>query len=237
LQTPDSLVEQLTNLANPVQAEVMGRYLKTCRLVFLGLRHPEIRRLAVEHARLVPETHFLRFVEELWTHEVFEIRRAAIEALLVFVERGMPSEAAMAAISRMLQDLDTWALVDPLGWSVSKLLQRDSGVWSVLEHWARSGNAWTRRLSIVPLVDLCMKGQYTPECGPRILEALEPHLGDTEYFVAKAVGWALRELCKRDPDLVRTYIEEKGYRMSGLARREGSRKLWTRPGARDDGDG
>ena len=129
LQTPDSLIEQLTNLADSVQAEATGRYLKTCRLRFLGLRHPEIRRLAVEHARRVPETHFLRFIEELWTHEVFEIRRAAIEALLVFVERGMPSEAVMSAISRMLQDLDTWALVDPLGWSVSKLLQRDSAFW------------------------------------------------------------------------------------------------------------
>ncbi|MFX0056218.1 MAG: DNA alkylation repair protein, partial [Candidatus Hermodarchaeota archaeon] len=46
-----------------------------------------------------------------------------------------------------------------------------------------------------------------------------------EFFVAKAVGWVLRELSKREPDLVRRFIDDNRDRMNKLSIREGSKKL------------
>ena len=131
----------------------------------------------------------------------------------------------MGIISGWLDEVDTWALVDPLGWSVGLLIRKDPEVSRVLRKWSSSQNVWRRRMTIVPYVDLCMKGHYRPEYGPLILEALQPHLGDPEFFVAKAVGWVLRELSKHDPSLVRAYMDEKEASISKLALREGSRKL------------
>ena len=54
---------------------------------------------------------------------------------------------------------------------------------------------------------------------------MSPHISDTEFFVGKAAGWVLRELSKRDPDLVKTFIDENRSTMTKLVIREGSRKL------------
>ncbi len=153
------------------------------------------------------------------------MRRAAAEALLQFIKRGMPEDEAVALISSWLDDVDTWALTDPLAWCVSKLLIRNEEIAGVMRDWGRSQNRWRRRMAIVPYVDLCMKGQYRPEYAPMILEAVRPHMTDREFFVAKAVGWALRQLSYHEPEMVMGFLEENHHLMTKLALREGSRKL------------
>jgi 3-methyladenine DNA glycosylase AlkD len=80
-------------------------------------------------------------------------------------------------------------------------------------------------MSILPYIEICQKGQYRPEYGPMLIEAVRPHLSDKEFFVGKAVGWALRELSKHEPELVRAFIRENREPITPLALREGSRKL------------
>ncbi len=79
---PDGLVEQLRDLADPARADGMLGYLKTSRIEFLTVRHPEVRRLAKEHAGRLPESQFLSFLEGLWRDEVFKIRRADHEEVI-----------------------------------------------------------------------------------------------------------------------------------------------------------
>ncbi len=80
-------------------------------------------------------------------------------------------------------------------------------------------------MALVPYLELCMRGQYQKEYGPWILEAVKPHLTDSEFFVAKAVGWVLRQLSSHEPEMVRNFIQKHKHKMNALAIREGSRKL------------
>ena len=137
----------------------------------------------------------------------------------------MPDDDAVMLVSRWLDDIDTWSLTDPLGWCIGKLLIRNPEIANILREWGGSEDRWRRRMAIMPYIDVCMKGQYRPEYGPMVLEALKPHLSDREFFVGKAVAWALRELSKRDPDIVRRFINDNREIMTKLILREGSRKL------------
>ncbi len=53
-----------------------------------------------------------------------------------------------------------------------------------------------------------------------LTEVIEPNMGDTEFFIRKAIGWALREYAKVEPDWVRTFVSDRDDQLSGLSKRE-----------------
>jgi 3-methyladenine DNA glycosylase AlkD len=52
---------------------------------------------------------------------------------------------------------------------------------------------------------------------------VEVNATDGEFFVRKAIGWALRDLAKSDPDWVRRFLD--GHELSPLSRREAAKHL------------
>ena len=221
----DDLINALREAGDPDWGANVKRYLKTSDLDFFGIRQPENRRIAREYSKQVTGEDFVSYLRELWGYRIFEVRRAAAESMLHFIPRGMGEGDAVDLISEWLDDIDTWALTDPLGWCMGKLLMGNHDLADVLAEWSKSDNRWRRRMSILPYIDICTKNQYRPEYGRMVLKALEPHLGDREFFVAKAVGWALRQLSYHEPEMVGDFIRSNRDRMSKLAIREGGRKL------------
>jgi 3-methyladenine DNA glycosylase AlkD len=129
-------------------------------------------------------------------------------------------------IDRMIEDVDTWSTVDPLCIvCLANVIIRDPSYEKKIVKWRTSTNFWRRRATVLPYVHLSKKRIYRKEYAERSLAAVVPHLSDNEFFVAKAVGWVLRELSKREPDLVRNFIDENTKRMTKLSIREGSKKL------------
>lgn len=219
------LVDVLRQQRNPGDAEIVRGYLKTSSLDFYGIRLPVIRKLAREESRAVALENSTSFLIDVWKVRVFDARRAAAEALLEFIKRGMPSSEALTLIDSWIDDIDTWALTDPLSWCVGKLLLRSAEIQNILREWGKSAHIWRRRMAIVPYLEILSHGQYRPEYAPWVLDAMRPHLGDPEFFVGKAVGWVLRQLSYHVPSLVRRFIKENTSRMTPLVLREGGRKL------------
>lgn len=81
--------------------------------------------------------------------------------------------------------------------------------------WSRSADIWRRRTSI--LCQLRFRGDTDREL---LYECIEPSLDSKEFFLRKAIGWALRELAWHDPDEVVRYVKEHESALSGLSRRE-----------------
>ena len=77
----------------------------------------------------------------------------------------------------------------------------------------------------MPYLHLTLKTQYSSDFNEKIIEAISPHISDKEFFVGKAAGWVLRELSKRDPALVKAFIDKNRSTMTKLVLREGSKKL------------
>jgi 3-methyladenine DNA glycosylase AlkD len=89
-----------------------------------------------------------------------------------------------------------------------------------MRRWATDDDLWVRR-SAVPC-QLPHKGDTDTGL---LREAVEANVADSSFWLRKAIGWALREYAKTDPDWVRAEVERLGDRLSGLSRREALKHL------------
>ena len=60
---------------------------------------------------------------------------------------------------------------------------------------------------------------------PLLAMAVEANLDDRDFFLRKAIGWALRQHARTDPDWVRAFVEVHDDQLSGLSRREALKHL------------
>ncbi len=211
--------------SNPYRREKIAEYMKTSSLDFIGVELPQIHSVVNAHTKGLTPDDLLVVMESLWDIKTFETRVAAIDIMKVYAKKG-DVQTALKIIDGWVDDADTWGITDPLcSPTIGILLLRDESVEQVLESWSTSDNFWRRRCSVLPYLYLSLKAQYRPDFDSKILQAVTPHISDEEFFVAKAAGWVLRELSKRNPDVVRDFFTKHQDRMTKLVIREGSKKL------------
>jgi 3-methyladenine DNA glycosylase AlkD len=86
--------------------------------------------------------------------------------------------------------------------------------------WSTDASLWKRRVSIICQVS------FKKETDLELLYAnIEPNLGDRDFFIRKAIGWALRAYAWTDPKEVARYVSEHASRLSGLSRREALKNI------------
>jgi len=112
-----------------------------------------------------------------------------------------------------------WAQVDHLA---TKVIGSIAGVNARLRGWARDPDFWVRRTALLAQHDALRAGAGDFEL---FAEIAAPMLEEREFFVRKAIGWVLREVSKRRPELTAAFLREHAGRVSGLTFREGSRRL------------
>ena len=205
----DEIHRALISHSNPYRKEKIAEYMKTSSLNFIGVELPDIHRIVKNHTKGLKTDELLPVMNDLWKIETFETRVAAIDVIKEYAKKG-DTPTALKIIDRWVDDADTWGITDPLcSPTIGILLLRDEYVESALKTWRTSDNFWRRRCSVLPYLYLTLKTQYKPEFNKKILDAVTPHISDEEFFVGKAAGWVLRELSKRDSNLVREYYEIK----------------------------
>jgi 3-methyladenine DNA glycosylase AlkD len=91
-------------------------------------------------------------------------------------------------------------------------------VSGTIDVWAISENLWLRRAAL--LFQLKYKGKTNEEV---LYHYIKQNADSKEFFIQKAIGWALREFSKTNPASVKTFIE--GTRLASLSVREGSKYL------------
>ena len=181
---------------------------------FFGVRLPDVRRIAAT----VPADARRDTAEALWAGATRrEERYAAIDLL----ERGRRelTAADLPYLERLIVEGAWWDLVDPVSRLVGGLLP---GIEPELRAWARDADMWKRRTSII-----CQRGRKDETDRELLRACIEPNLGDREFFVRKAIGWALRDYAWHDPRWVDRYVRELGDRLSPLSRREATKHLST----------
>ena len=219
------IFEDLESLSDSYRKERIAGYLKTSSLDFIGVELPDIHKIVKQNIKDLKIDELPGVMEGLWKISTFETRLAAIDVLKVYAKKGSV-ETGMAFADRWVEDGDTWGIIDPLcSPTIGSMLLRDEKVEDTLRSWRTSDNFWRRRASVLPFLHLALKSQFKPGYSDKILEAVSPHISDKEFFVGKAASWVLRELSKRDPELVRAYFNENREKMTRLVIREGSKKL------------
>ncbi|MGH7912968.1 MAG: DNA alkylation repair protein [Candidatus Dormibacteraceae bacterium] len=91
---------------------------------------------------------------------------------------------------------------------------------SLLRRWVRDPDVWRRRAAIIAQI-----GSKEGTDLRLLTEAIDANLADPEFFIRKAIGWALREYAKTDPIWVRTFVRERRSSLSALSQREAKKHL------------
>jgi 3-methyladenine DNA glycosylase AlkD len=113
-----------------------------------------------------------------------------------------------------------WDVVDPLAsHCVGKLLRaHPTRIGRAMREWSRSRDIWKRRTSII-----CQLG-FKQDTDLELLYAcIEPSLDSKEFFLRKAIGWALRQYAWVDPREIQRYVRAHESRLSALSKREALR--------------
>lgn len=217
------LERRLRPLGTPERAVGERRYLKSS-LTHLGVRLPALRtttrQLLGEHPRAELGER-LELVEALWAAPVFELRAAAVQVL----ERSSSELSAtdLALIERLVREAHTWALVDPLSTAVvGVVLQRDPAARDVLDRWIGDDDFWVRRAALLAHLPVLRLDRSR---FPQFAAYADRVLDEREFFVRKAVGWVLREVGKRDPELVSDWLAARTQRAAGVTMREAVKYL------------
>ncbi|HEX7848099.1 MAG TPA: DNA alkylation repair protein [Sphingomonas sp.] len=223
--------EALEAVAEPARAPGMQAYMKSA-MPYLGVSAVPLRAaLKTVFAGIDwPDgAAWQADVLALWrgaTHR--EERYAAIGLTAVKAARDFQHIEALPMYEEMIVTGAWWDYVDEIaGHRLWSLLRNDRAAMSgTMRTWASDGDMWKRRSSI--LCQLPAKSDTDLEL---LYACIEPSIGSSEFFLRKAIGWALRQYAWIDPDEVARYVAVNEDRLSGLSKREALKNGGKRRGA------
>ena len=209
---------------DPRKAAAMKAYMKS-EMPYYGISSPDLARIC----RRVFSAHELdgcaawrRTILDLWRGALHrEERYAAIALLSDRAHRDCVRPDVMPLIEEMVVTGAWWDLVDSLAHVVGDLLRsHPRQMRPVMRRWSTDPSLWKRRVSII-----CQLG-FKRETDLDLLYAnIAPNLADREFFIRKAIGWALRQYAWIDPKEVTRYVREHEAELSPLSRREALKNI------------
>jgi 3-methyladenine DNA glycosylase AlkD len=225
------IAERLAEEADPERAPRMQAYMKSA-MPFRGVPSPVLHRLCkqvLDEVVLPDRASWEAAVREVWDRADYREERYAALALAGHRRyRDYRDPAALPLYRHLVVTGAWWDLVDTIAsHHVGEILRthHDETV-PVLRAWAVDDDLWLRRTAI--LAQLGRKADTDVDLLAFALTSnLEDSLHGKEFFVRKALGWALREHARTDPDWVRRFVASYDGRLSGLTRREALKHVTT----------
>lgn len=213
-----SIRAALRAAADPTRAPAQQAYMKST-MPFLGVSVPDTRRVArsMTSRSTAPET-LLAAARTLWdeaTHR--EERYAALALLAVRQLQGDPDLVPL--IEHMVRTGRWWDFTDELAHRVAGLLDADPARMAAhVRSWSVDDEMWLRRLAIIAQL-----GRRERLDRALLGDAVLQNAEDPEFFLRKAIGWALRDAARSDPGWVLTFVAT--HDLSPLSVREATKHL------------
>jgi 3-methyladenine DNA glycosylase AlkD len=212
------LEQSLRKKGTAERAAQEKRYLKSA-LTHLGVTVPNARLVArsfVRAHRDLRRAELLAIVAALWKKPIYELRSMAVMFLDEYSDRLEPADLKL--VERFLRESKTWALVDELSARVAgSIVERYPRSVTVLDRWSKDEDFWLRRSAMLALLGPLRRGEGDFDRFARYADGM---LGETEFFIRKAIGWILRDTSKHCPALVADWLLPRAHRASGVTVRE-----------------
>lgn len=204
---------------DPLRAAAQQAYMKSA-MPYHGLTMPQVRTISREVFSLLPPldcTQWCDGVLAIWRGAGFREERYAA---LVLARDARYASCRTPDAMPMLEELVItgawWDLADETAHVIGEILRKHPGrMKPLMRAWSRDANVWKRRVSII--CQLSFKGDTDLEL---LYGNIERNFDDRNFFIRKAIGWALRSYAWTDPGEVARYVREHASRLSPLSRRE-----------------
>lgn len=223
--TADDAIAALAAQAEPGRAEQMQAYHKVPRR-YLGVANPATNDLTRAWRQHLTIAERVALADDLWRTDIYEARLAA--AKLLTQARLRPDGQVWALITSWLPDLDSWAIADHAMMAGQKRLLADPTRLHEVATWTGSDHMWTRRAALVISLPFTKsRHPKQPEIAARdmVLGWCASYATDPNWFIQKAVAWWLRDLSKRDPETVRSFLDRHASTMKAFACKEAAKYL------------
>ena len=213
------LINDLEENRNELLAESMSKYMQD-KFRFLGVRgasRTKIYKKYFPEARKSKEIDW-EFIGNCWNKEEREF-----QYVVVYYLKAMQKFLKREDISRLKYLIVTkswWDTVDLLAKVVGSLVICIEGYDQIMLEWSKDNNMWLKRVAI--LYQLSLKEKVDEIILDKILVN---NLGDIEFFINKAIGWALRDYSKYNPEWVKEFIRKNKDNMANLSIREASKYI------------
>jgi 3-methyladenine DNA glycosylase AlkD len=211
----------LTPLGDPSNAAGMYAYMKGVA-PFLGVKTPE-RRTALKAAwaelPLLDEPGLVAVCIAMWAINEREYQYAACD-LIDRHKRRLTASFVIDPVESLIVSKSWWDTVDSLGnAAVSPITAREPGLVDQMWQWLDSGNIWLIRAAIQH-----QRGRASQTDFGLLYEMCDRFATEREFFIAKAIGWALRDCTRWDRDGVQAFVDSHPG-LSAVARREALKGL------------
>ena len=208
------VIKELKALAKPNKARDLQRFFKTGPGeyaegdVFLGVVVPQNRRIAKKYPDLS-----LSEIKKLIDSDFHEVRFCGLLILVSQFERAKTRTLQKRYFDFYLRQLkagqiNNWDLIDVTGVRMGRYLVDEKSALLTLKKLARSKNLWQRRMAVIFTFAFQKVGDPYPT-----LTMADLLLKDEHDLIHKAVGWALREMGKKDGPLLRNYLKVNAHKM------------------------
>ncbi|HEY0001699.1 MAG TPA: DNA alkylation repair protein [Actinoplanes sp.] len=215
------LDEGLSAAGDPVRAAGMAAYMRD-QFPFAGVPSPTLRKL--ERVVLTglprPDEDDLRAVAtQCWARPQREYQYFACDYLRTHV--AVPGTGFLPLTRTLITTKAWWDTVDALATRfVGGLVSRHPELTAEMDAWSADPDKWLVRTAILHQLHY---GSATDT--ERLFGYCRRQAAHPDFFVRKAIGWALRHYARTDPDAIRAFLAANGDRLSPLSIREAAKHL------------
>ncbi|MDD5651279.1 MAG: DNA alkylation repair protein [Candidatus Nanoarchaeia archaeon] len=197
----NSIKKDLNKLKNPEKAKLLSNYFKTKEGqygygdIFLGLTSEQIKNIAKNYVNIN-----LNDLQELIQSKIHEERMVSLRILVHKFKKN--KKEAFDFYLKNTKNINNWDLVDTSAPNIigNYLIDKNR---NILYKLAKSDNLWEKRISIISTFSFIRNNQF--EDTLKISKIL---LKDEHDLIHKAVGWALREIGKKNQKVEEEFLKK-----------------------------
>ena len=213
------IIDCLEARADNVRALDMSKYMKN-KFEFFGVGAPDRNEIWKPYFKEAKKTKKIdwNFIEICFKHDKRECQYTAAY-YLKYMQKFLV-EDDISKLKELVLTKSWWDTVDILDKVIGSIIYNNKNLHPIILEWSKDDNIWLRRVAIDHQL---LRKENTDE---QLLEKiLINNLNHKEFFVNKAIGWALRDYSKTNPQWVRNFIEVHKENMALLSIREASKYL------------
>lgn len=197
----------------------MEKYMRN-KFRFLGIKTPERRKLAKKLFKNIDKNTEIdwNFVFKCWENDFREMQYLALDYIKILQKTLLPKD--ISNLKKLIVSKSWWDTIDNIDLIIGQMALEFEEIDEILLEWSINENIWLRRIAIDH--QLLRKENTKTEVLEKILTN---NFWSDEFFINKAIGWALRDFSKTNPVWVKNFLEKHSSKMSSLSIKEASKYL------------
>lgn len=214
-----TLQAQFANHADPERAPQMARYLRN-QFAFYGIASPNRKRLYHDFLKAEKKRGVIDWdlLDAAWADPHREMQYFVCDYLVAMAKWLTWDD--LFHVEQFVRSKQWWETIDTLIKPIGALGLRDPRVADLMRQWAVDADFWVRRVAIEHQL---LRKERTDQT--LLAEIIEANLNSSEFFINKAIGWALRDYSKTNPAWVAEFVATHRDGLSPLSVREASKYL------------